>query len=548
MRPGQKTDRRCRAGAGRRAVGVVVTMALCVAGLGACGGASHQPVAHPAGSRASTPQTGLRWMVPTDGPAPTVVQENARPGTRAWRLPGPPDSSGGIARGPVEGYVGEQAVAPGQSERIYVRAPGAHTVRVDIYRMGWYRGLGGRLIARSSRLPVRTQPPCAHRSLTGLTECHWHPTLTFTVPQGLASGVYIAKLTARAAQRDCLFVVREGRASPAPLLMELPTASYEAYNAWGGDSLYPGGARTVGVTGTSQGVEVSYDRPYDSITGAGQFFARDVAAVRFLERYGYAAAYTTIESIDVDPAQAQGRRAIVDVGHSEYWSEGDAQALARAADHGTSLLFLSSDTLAWRVRFAPATPASSEEGRVDHRIEGYKEHVAADPVHSPSSGAFAELGASLTGSAYDGCITPRLARPGPPTYRYYPWAPAAALRPAWLFAGTHVTAATRIAGIVGYELDQRTQDAPPGTTVVGGGTATCMPGPGLSGHDAQSTLYSTTSGATVFATGTLGWELALYPVRDASPDAPHVADARVVRMTMNVLAHAGVKANGSALG
>jgi len=543
MRAAQKSDRCCAAGGGGRAIGVL-TMALCAAVLSACGGASHRPGVAGGGSTQSTSRTALRWMVRTEGPAPTVVQENARPGTRAWRLPGPPDSTGGIARGPVEGYVAEQAVAPGQSERIYVRAPGARSARVDIYRMGWYGGLGGRLMARTGQLRVRDQPPCAHRSRTGLTECHWHPTLTFTVPQALPSGVYIAKLSAGSAQRDCLFVVQERPASRAPLLMELPTASYQAYNAWGGDSLYPGGARSVGVTASTQGVEVSYDRPYDSITGAGQFFARDVAAVRFLERYGYGGAYTTIESIDSDPGQTQGRRAILDVGHSEYWSDRDAQTLARASEHGTSLLFLSSDTLAWRVRFAPATPASSEAGRVAHRIEGFKEHVASDPVHTPSSGAFPKLGAPLTGSAYDGCITPRLPRPGPPAYRYYPWAPAPGLRPAWLFAGTYMSAATRIAGIVGYELDQRTRDAPPGTIAVGGGVATCMPGPGVIGREAQSTLYTTKSGATVFATGTLGWELALYPVRDASPDAPHVPDARVVRMTMNVLAHAGVKANG----
>ena len=41
------------------------------------------------------------------------------------------------------------------------------------------------------------------------------------------------------------------------------------------------------MTGTTQGVAVSYDRPYDGVTGAGQFFARDVAMVRFLERYDY---------------------------------------------------------------------------------------------------------------------------------------------------------------------------------------------------------------------------------------------------------------------
>ncbi len=79
-------------------------------------------------------------------------------------------------------------------------------------------------------------------------------------------------------------------------------------------------------------MEVSYDRPYESQTGAGQFFIREVAMVRFLERYGYPVGYTTIESIDRDPAQVTRHpRALIDVGHSEYWSAGDERAFAARA-------------------------------------------------------------------------------------------------------------------------------------------------------------------------------------------------------------------------
>ena len=160
---------------------------------------------------------------------------------------------------------------------------------------------------------------------------------TFVIPSALPTGVYIAKLSARTGQSDCLFVVLAAR--PAPLLAQLPTSTYEAYNAWGGDSLYPGGADRVRITGTNQGVEVSYQRPYESATGAGQFFARDVAMIRFLERYGYPVTYTTSESVDEDPGQLAGHRAVIDFGHSEYWSERQAAAFARARDSGVSLLF-----------------------------------------------------------------------------------------------------------------------------------------------------------------------------------------------------------------
>ena len=251
------------------------------------------------------PVLPYRWLVPTGGRPLSIARENARPGTSAWRLPGPASLIGGAAHGPVEGYVAEQAIAPGETERVYVNDHGARTVRVQVFRMGWYGGRGGRLYLESKPLHAARQPPCAHSFTTGLTQCRWHATLSFPIPSALESGVYIAKLSAsNGAQSDCLFIVRAKRA--ARLLVEIPTASYEAYNAWGGDSLYPGGSDRVKATGTNQGVEVSYDRPYATQTGAGQFFIREVAMVRFLERYGYPVSYTTIESLDGDPDRWTG--------------------------------------------------------------------------------------------------------------------------------------------------------------------------------------------------------------------------------------------------
>jgi hypothetical protein len=506
--------------------------ALCVLSVPACGGGGRNPP--PAGKGVAA---SYRWLVRTAGPAPSVAEENRAPGTTSWRLPGPASLLGGRAHGAIAGYVAEQAVTAGETESVYVSAPGARTVTAGVYRMGWYGGKGGRLVLQSVPLRAVRQPPCAHRGATGLTECRWHATLSFSIPPALASGVYIAKLRASTgAQSDCLFVVRPVR-SPQ-LLVEIPTATYEAYNAWGGDSLYPGG-EPVGVTGSTQGVEVSYDRPYDSETGAGQFFIREVAMVRFLERYGYPVGYTTIESIDGEPAQVTATRALIDVGHSEYWSAGAARAFAAARDRGTSLIFLSSDTMAWRVRFAPASHASSQAGRADHRIVAYKQYASSDPDPGARSGLFPLGGAALTGSAYDGCITPRVSQPGPPVYRYYDWRPSAALAPAWLFAGTGLSATSIVPGIVGYELDQRSPASPSGTLLLGTGPGVpCMPETEPSpihGSVAETTLYTAPSGALVFASGTLGWEYALSPVPQASPDAPRAPDPRVVAMTRNLL-------------
>jgi N,N-dimethylformamidase beta subunit-like protein len=490
----------------------------------------------------ATRTADYRWLISTGGASPaSIAAENAARGTQKWRLPGPPLLLGGEGRGDVEGYVSSQSISPGEIEHIYVNAPYAHTVRVEIFRVGWYHGSGGHLVLQSQPLRAVRQPRCRHSLHTGLTECAWRATLSVALPPTLTSGVYTVKLTTDdGAQRDCLFVVRSR--APTPLLVMIPTATYEAYNAWGGDSLYPGGRLPVGITGTHQGVAVSYARPYDSQTGAGQFFIREVAMVRFLERQGYPVSYTTSESVDEDPAQLQGVRAMIDVGHSEYWSSQEEQAFANARAQGTSLLFFSSDTLAWRVRFVPGGTGSSETGRPDQTILAYKEFVAADPDRAEPSGLFPLGGAGLVGSAYDGCITPRLQQSGPPVYRYYNWRPAPGLRPAWLFAHTGIGASTVISGIVGYELDERTPAAPAGTLVVGSGTGVpCQPETEPSpvrGEIAQSTLYEAPSGALVFSSGTLGWLYGLSPVPQASPDVPRAPDARVVAMTENLIARA----------
>jgi hypothetical protein len=523
---------------------VLGVLALCIVVLSACNAHPRPPQTSssivPNLAKSPTIKSDYRWLVQTQGKPPSIAVENRSLGTTGWRLSGPANLLGGQGHGPVQGYVAAQAISPGQTQSVYVSAPRARTVTLRIYRMGYYAGRGGRLVLKSKPLRVSAQPPCTHRSLTGLTECHWHPTLTFAIPQALLSGVYIVKMTTNnGSERDCMFVARSS--TPRPLLVEIPTATYEAYNAWGGDSLYPGGSKKVGVTGTNQGVEVSYDRPYDSQTGAGQFFIREVAMVRFLERYGYPVSYTTIESIDHQPAQVRDTKALIDVGHSEYWSARDQQAFASARDHGTSLIFISSDTMAWRVRFASASNASSQAGQADHIIVAYKETVSKDPDRAQPSGLFPQGGANLVSSAYNGCITPRIRQPGPPVYRYYPWIPAPGLKPAWLFAATGINASTHILAIAGYELDQITPSSPRDTQLIGSSLGvTCQsadePSP-VRGTVADTTLYHAPSGALVFATGTLGWEYALSPVAQASPDAPRVPDRRVVAMTRNLLSY-----------
>ncbi len=179
-------------------------------------------------------------------------------------------------------------------------------------------------------------------------------------------------------------------------------------------------------------------------------------------------------------------------------------------------------------------------------IVAYKEHARLDPGRARSPAASSRTAAPrLTGSAYRGCITPRLTRPGPPAYRYYDWTPAPTAASAVAVRGQWRQSGTPVPGIIGYELDQQAGSSSR-VIRVGGGSARCQsgltaepggPGPGPGGAKADTTLRRLRSGALVFTTGTLGWELGLSPVPSASPDAPRAPDPRVVRMTRNLLEH-----------
>ncbi len=115
---------------------------------------------------------------------------------------------------------------------------------IEIFRMGWYGGLGGRRMTTAvTRTGIQQVVP-APDPVTGLVDCNWTSPYTITTqdPSDSSkwlSGIYLAKLTGTSSgkQSYIIFVVREdSRASN--ILVQEPASTSEAYNAYGGKSLY----------------------------------------------------------------------------------------------------------------------------------------------------------------------------------------------------------------------------------------------------------------------------------------------------------------------
>ena len=234
------------------------------------------------------------------GCAPTVnpiVCENQKPGNPVseWDITGAGDSS-------IQGFATSMSVAQGQTVVFKIKTT-ANAYGIDIYRMGYYGGDGARkvtTISPSASLP-QTQPNCLTQAATGLIDCgNWAVSASWLVPTDAVSGIYFAKLRRNdnGGASHIVFVVRDDT-RPSDLLFQTSDTTWQAYNNYGGNSLYAGGPGT----NPGRAYKVSYNRPFNTRAvdgGQDWVFNAEYPMVRWLEANGYDVSYTS--GIDADRA------------------------------------------------------------------------------------------------------------------------------------------------------------------------------------------------------------------------------------------------------
>jgi hypothetical protein len=144
------------------------------------------------GTRASAPSAppapAGTPLVPASNP---IVAENDRPGNADWVINGPVSSD---TLNQIKGYADHVSVNVGGTIdfKVTVNPPQSFTIRV--YRLGWYSGAGGRLLAAAGPLSGITQPACPTDPTTRLIACSWSSSYSLTVGADWVSGEYLAKL------------------------------------------------------------------------------------------------------------------------------------------------------------------------------------------------------------------------------------------------------------------------------------------------------------------------------------------------------------------
>jgi hypothetical protein len=297
-----------------------------------------------------------------------VVAENQLPGTpeAVWDVPGAGDTT-------IQGFSTDISVNQGQTISFKINDTAKAAYHIDIYRVGYYQGLGAHLvttIASANTLDV-VQPNPVFDPNTALVDAgNWSVTASWAVPSAATSGVYFA----RVARNDTggafmiMFVVRND-SSHSQVLFQTADATWEAYNTWGGYSLYQATGKTQGPGYQGSAYEVSYNRPLiDRGTPGGlgdtnSFFYDEFPMVSWLEQNGYDVSYFTDMDADRSGSLILNHQIYMDAGHDEYWSGNQMANVTAARDAGVNLAFFSGNEAFWKTYFAPSIDGSNAPER-----------------------------------------------------------------------------------------------------------------------------------------------------------------------------------------
>ena len=470
-------------------------------------------------------------------PANAIEAENCKTGAPSseWDIVG-------VGEGNVNGFATDISVDRGEQVRFKVDASAPYAL--EIYRLGWYGGAGARKVGTPTPTAASTdQPACATEAETGLVDCdNWAVSATWDVPANATSGIYLAVAKRSGPVSHIVFVVRDDDGG-SDLLFQTSDTTWQAYNDYGGNSLYTGSP-------DGRAYKVSYDRPFTTAANSDEdwLFNGEYPMVRWLERNGYDVSYSTGVDSDRRGAEIREHRAFLSVGHDEYWSSGQRDHVEAARDAGVHLAFFSGNEVFWKTRW--------EDG---HRtLVCYKEtHAGAkiDPTSTWTGTWRDPRGFNPEGPQPENALTGTLFRVNSDTRALEVPAADGRLR---FWRGTNLASqaagATAVLpqGTLGYEWDEAPAGGgrPAGLVQLSTTFAGIAPvlqdygsiyAPGPATH--HLTLYRDTNGAgpdaLVFGAGTIQWSWGLdgYHVRGSEPPS-----AAMQQATANQLADMGVHA------
>ncbi len=275
----------------------------------------------------------------------------------------------------IEGYCGRLSYRSGDVVALHVSTRAA---RYDVRVERW--GRERELVWSASDLAGEYVPPPAEADASG---CDWPTSVEIPVADDWRAGFYLITLTAKdgAPGRDiahACFAVRRA-ATPHRAVLVLATNTWNAYNTWGGRSLYTGGDQVSFRRPFGRGMlcrdEVERDdrkaRPvrwgeepdadgsiyqayrmahgYPAGIGSSGWFSHERRFVEWAESAGFDFDYAVSSDLEVSTS-LDGYELVCVVGHDEYWSAAQRDTVEAHVRRGGNLASFSGNTMFWQVR------------------------------------------------------------------------------------------------------------------------------------------------------------------------------------------------------
>ncbi len=496
-----------------------------------------------------------------------IALENQKQGNpiSEWGIEGDGD-------GNIQGFATEISTNIGQTVDFKIATDSTH-YRIDIYRLGYYGGDGARKVASidKSLTTAQIQPhPIVDMSL-GLIDCgNWSVSASWEIPADAVSGVYFAKLVREdgtSGESIIPFVVRDD-ASASDIVFQTSDTTWQAYNAWGGASLYYGEVPvdpanmigylppncSCGLTAIGRASAISYNRPIitnTSPTGGSHDFIFGVehSAIQWLEQNGYDVSYISGVDASRNGNLLLNHQAYLSVGHDEYWSAEQRANVEAARDSGVNLAFWSGNECYWKVRWESSIDGNGQAYRTmvcyketwgtstdpsDIGTGTWRDPRYADPGQEPEN--------SLTGTMFtvDSYRLDTISIPYDySNLRFWRNTDVANLQPGETY--------NLVQNLLGYEWDSDVENGfrPDGLinlSLSSVSVSSYLRDYGTTIGDAvvehSLTMYRAESGALVFGAGTVFWSWGLND-QHQGPSTP--TDPNVQQAMVNMFADMGIQ-------
>jgi hypothetical protein len=280
----------------------------------------------------------------------------------------------------IAGYANRMSVRPGDPLVVHAASWEAPSCYADVYRVTG-RTPGGfwpqvEFVSRGAAVrPVMYEESDSVLPLgpgdADVTGCAWEPTTVVDeIPAAWGSGLYLVQFTTssepthRASTRlgqDAMFVLRPDRPGErSPVLVQVDVGTWNAYTVWHHRNLYhargPSGeqieslrAHTVSFHRPGIGFERNDNNPWGTPPAAYHW-----AFIEWARQQDLVFDYCTGLDLHTGGVRLQDYRAVVTVGHDEYWTRRQRDAVEEFVGAGGNAIFFGGNLAFFQIRLNEA--------------------------------------------------------------------------------------------------------------------------------------------------------------------------------------------------